>query len=221
LRGEIVITDRRLRFGNEVNNGPGARLSDEIDDQDRIGGANGYQGQLELMDPVLDPLTAYNVWVDINNGPFEAGVTTGDTYSIHVQKASGGPRTTILADYAADRDPVGATDTGLTLPDLDSLAIIGRASHSTTLNLLFDDLYLSHGAYLATVPRAFGFSVPVSGAPPSLAVGRSGGQVEITYGGGTLESATAANGPWTDVVGATSPYRANTDGTQRYFRVRQ
>jgi len=221
LRGEIVLTDRRLRFGNEASNGPGARLSDEIDDLDRIGGVNGYQGQLELMDPALDPLTPYNVWVDIHNGPFEAGVSTGDTYSIHVQKASGGARTTVLADYAADRDPVGVVDTGLTLPDLDSLAILGRASHSGTQNLLFDDLYLSQGGYLTTVPRAFGFSVPVSGVPPTLAVGRSGGQVEISYAGGSLESAAVATGPWTEVVGATSPHRANTDGTQRFFRVRQ
>lgn len=221
LRGEIVLTDRRLRFGNEVNNGPGARLSDETDDLDRVGGANGYQGQLELMDPALDPLTAYNVWVDINNGPFQAEVTTGDTYSIHVQKASGGAKTTILADYAADRDPVGAIDTGATLPDLDSLAIIARASHSTTQNLLFDDLYLSQGGYLTTVPRAFGFSIPVSGAPPSLSVSRADGQVAITFGGGTLESAASATGPWSEVAGATSPFRANADGAQRFFRVKQ
>ena len=221
LRGEIVLTDRRLRFGNEANNGPGVRISDEIDDLDRLGGANGYQGQLELMDPALDSSTAYNVWVDIDNGPFEAGASTGDTYSIHVQKASGGARTTILAQYAADRDPVGTTDTGLTLPDLDSLAVLGRASHSATQNLLFDDLYLSRGGFLATVPRAFGFSVPVSGEPPTLAVRRVGGQVEITYGGGTLESAGAPTGPWTGVAGATSPYRADAGGAQGYFRVKQ
>ena len=221
LRGEIVLTDRRLRFGNEANNGPGARISDETDDLDRLGGANGYQGQLELMDPALDLLTPYNVWVDINNGPFEAGASTGDTYSIHVQKASGGARTTILADYAADRDPVGTTDTGLTLPDLDSLAIIARASHATTQNLLFDDLYLSRGGYLSTVPRAFGFSVPVSGEPPSVSVRRAGAQVEIVYGGGILESAATPKGPWSEVAGASSPYRANADGAQRYFRAKQ
>lgn len=221
LRGEVVITDRRLRFGNETSNGPGARLSDEMDDLDRVGGAYDYLGALELFDPPLDPETAYNVWVDINNGPTEPGVSTGNTYSIHVQKASGGARTTIITDYPADRDPVGAVDTGATLPDLDSLAIIARASHSTTQNLLFDDLYLSKGGYLATVPRAFGFSVPVSGQPPSLAVGRAGAQIEISYAGGTLQSAQVPTGPWTDVAGASSPYRANTDGTQRYFRVRE
>ncbi len=221
LRGEIVLTDRRLRFGNETSNGPGARLSDELDDQDRLGGAYGYQGAIELMDPVLDPLTAYNVWVDINNGPPEEGISTGDTYSIYVQKASGGARTTVLVDYPADRDPVGATDVGLTLPDLDSLAIIGRASHSATQILLFDDLYLSKGGFLATVPRAFGFSVPVSGQPPTLSVGRSGAQIEISYAGGTLEAALVPTGPWADVAGASSPYKANTDGSQRYFRVRQ
>jgi len=221
LRGEVVLTDRRLRFGDENSNGPGARISDEMDDLDRIGGANGYQGALELMDPALDQNVAYNVWVDINNGPFQPAVSTGDTYSIHVQKASGGARTTIISEYAADRDPVGATDTGLTLPDLDSLSVLGKASHSTTQNLLFDDFYLSHGAYLSTVPRAFGFTTPVANDPPSLAVRRSGAQIEITFAGGSLESATSAAGPWAAVAGAASPYKSNTDGAQRFFRVKQ
>lgn len=135
LRGEVILTDRRLRFGNESNNGLGVRLSDQQDDLNRLGGVNGYQGTLELFDPALDELQAYNVWVDVNNGPFvtanpDQGITgsTGDTYSVHVQKVGGAARTTIIQDYAADRDPVGVADTGFTLPILDSLAIIARAS---------------------------------------------------------------------------------------------
>ncbi|MCK6499869.1 MAG: LamG domain-containing protein, partial [Nitrospira sp.] len=69
LRGEIVLTDRRIRFGSDVNNGPGARISDEQDELVRLGNANGYQAPLELFDPPLDPMTAYNVWVDVDNGP--------------------------------------------------------------------------------------------------------------------------------------------------------
>ncbi len=228
LRGEVVLTDRRLRFGNEINNGPGVVISDEQDDLDRLGGANGYQGLLEFFDPPLDAMAPYNVWIDVHNGPFvnpnpdtgEPG-STGDTYSIHVQKDGGGARTTILQDYAADRNPVGQADTGFTLPILDSLSILGRASHSTTKNLLFDDFYLSKTGFLTTVPRAFGATTPVPGTAPTLGVQRSGSQVQITYAGGSLESAPAANGPWDAVAGATSPYNASTDGTQRYFRVRQ
>ena len=55
--------------------------------------------------------------------------------------------------------------------------------------------------------------------PPSLSVSRSGSDVIITFTGSLL-SAPAITGPWTDVVGATSPYTTPATGAARYFRAR-
>ncbi|MCC7373352.1 MAG: LamG domain-containing protein [Verrucomicrobiales bacterium] len=222
VRGEVVLTDRRIRFGSDVNNGPGARITDEQDELVRLGNANGYQAPLELFDPALDVETTYNVWVDINNGPLSTeAATTGDLISIYVQKASGGARTAVLQDFAADRDPVGIADTGFTQPYLDSLAIFGRTTQSATQNLLFDDIYLSKTGFLTTVPRAAGFTTPVAGENPSVAIQRSGTQVTITFGGGVLQSADAATGSWVDVSGATSPLSVPTAGAAKFYRVKQ
>jgi Concanavalin A-like lectin/glucanases superfamily len=46
----------------------------------------------------------------------------------------------------------------------------------------------------------------------------SGGQVVVTWPAGTLLSATSVGGPYTTVVGATSPYTNNPVG-QKYYRV--
>ena len=59
---------------------------------------------------------------------------------------------------------------------------------------LFDDFYLSKSGYLTTVPRAYGMTTPVA-APPTLSIGLVGGQIEITWSGGTLESSTRARRP--------------------------
>ncbi|MBX3747790.1 MAG: fibronectin type III domain-containing protein [Verrucomicrobiae bacterium] len=48
-----------------------------------------------------------------------------------------------------------------------------------------------------------------------------GGNVVITYATGTLQSAPAVTGPWTDVAGASSPYSTAPTGDGTYFRVRQ
>jgi hypothetical protein len=55
---------------------------------------------------------------------------------------------------------------------------------------------------------------------PTLAIGRQAGNVVITYTG-TLQSADAITGPWTDVVGASSPYSTAPSAAQRYYRSRQ
>ena len=40
-------------------------------------------------------------------------------------------------------------------------------------------------------------------------------------GGGTLQAATAVNGPWQDVTGATSPYTLKPTGTSMFGRIKQ
>ncbi|MBX3744820.1 MAG: LamG domain-containing protein [Verrucomicrobiae bacterium] len=226
IRTLVGVTDRRLRFGGDVNNniGPAAIISDEWGIGPMVGAVFGFQSPVDFYDPVLDELTPYNVWIDIVNGPFPADQSsTGDTFTIHVQRDGGPARTTILENYVSDRDPIGQADIGFTGRHLDSLVIGGRAAHSTTRTVLFDDVYLSKSGFNATVPRAFGYSEPVMPSTPAgLTVQRVGAEIDIAWTGGTLESAPAINGPWTPVAGAaTSPYRTTAEGAQRYYRSRQ
>ena len=51
-----------------------------------------------------------------------------------------------------------------------------------------------------------------------LAIVNSGDSYVITWPTGTLQSATNANGTFTNVVGATSPYTNSVVGSQRFYR---
>jgi hypothetical protein len=49
----------------------------------------------------------------------------------------------------------------------------------------------------------------------------SGGSAVLRWQSeGTIQGGGSLTGPWTDVVGATSPYSVSTTNTQRFFRVR-
>ncbi len=52
-----------------------------------------------------------------------------------------------------------------------------------------------------------------------LTITSSGNNVIIVWPTGTLQSATAVNGPYTDVGGAASPYTNSVSGTQIFYRV--
>lgn len=58
---------------------------------------------------------------------------------------------------------------------------------------------------------------------PVLTIHVSGTSVTISWNpaGGTLQSATSVAGPYSDVIGANSPYPTTLSGTQQYFRVKQ
>jgi hypothetical protein len=59
-----------------------------------------------------------------------------------------------------------------------------------------------------------------SGAPVTLTIQQSGANVVLTWGHGVLQSASDVQGPYTDVLGANSPYSTPAGGTQQFFRVR-
>jgi len=233
VRGQVALTDRPVRFGGDsgADIGPGAVISDEPGAGRQVGGYNGWQNPVELFDPALQPSTAYNIWVDIKNGPFNkdnsttppTNLGTGDTYSVHVAKDGTTQRTTIIANYAASRNPVGAADVGFTTPQLTRLILGGLGGHSTSTNLFFDDIYLSKTGYNTTVPRAFGFTVPVAETvkPPTLAIKRVGAELEITWSAGTLESSTALASGWTAVANAVSPLKVKPDAAMRFYRAKQ
>gem|GEM_PF-758306 len=56
-------------------------------------------------------------------------------------------------------------------------------------------------------------------AKPTLAVRKVATGIEVTYQG-TLQSAAAVNGPYTDVSGATSPHTSATTGAPKFYRAR-
>ncbi len=228
-RGTVALSDRNVRFGSDVGTsgndiGPGAVISDEAGIGLQIGGANGNNSAVDFVaDPILASQTIYDVWVDLKNGPFpEDSSSTGDTYSIYIQKDGSGSRTKVVTDYVSARGP-GAADVGFATKDLDKLIVGALTGHSTSTNLFFDDIYLSKTGYNSSVPRAVGFTTPIDEVTPSapgISVKVSGVQIEIAWSAGTLESASTVNGAWTPVSAAVSPYKANPDGVQRYFRVK-
>ena len=62
----------------------------------------------------------------------------------------------------------------------------------------------------------------VVAVPPTMSIQTSGGQAIISWNpaGGTLQSSTNVSGPYSDVLGATSPYTTSLNAaTQQFFRV--
>ena len=59
-------------------------------------------------------------------------------------------------------------------------------------------------------------------SPVSLSISQSGGNIQISWSGGSLQSAPTVNGPWAPVSGATvSPYQfAPQTGANQFFRVK-
>jgi hypothetical protein len=229
VRGVATLTDRNLRFGGDLNGGDlgtHVLIGDEWFVGDLIGANNGPEAQANYaLDPTLEKGAVYNIWMDVANGPFDAGdppANTGDTFTIHVQRDGGGARQTILSNQISDRDPVGDVLLGFTRTMLDKLAIGGRTGHSTEHTLLFDDFYLSQSGFLTTVPRPYGFTEPIPGdVDIILSISMEENQIQIIWEGGTLESASQIDGTWTPVGGATSPHSVDPTGNELFFRVSQ
>jgi hypothetical protein len=233
VNGQVAVTDRRLRFGNEVggNVGPGALITDAQTPTFRyVAGYTGWPAVLDIgpfENPEIVADKAWNIWVDFNNGPFQydntqdppVAINTGDLYSIHVAEDGSAERFTVFSDEIASRNPIGQADTGFTTKDLDRLILGGIAGHSTSTNLYIDDIYLSKEGYNSTVPREFGFSTPIVEAdPPMMDIQLIGSDISITWDRGVLESTDAIGGSWAPVPGATSPYTPTIEGTQRFYR---
>jgi hypothetical protein len=61
---------------------------------------------------------------------------------------------------------------------------------------------------------------PPPPSAPALAVARTAGGLKLTFTG-TLQSADAVTGPWTDVAGATSPRDVTATGGMKFYRTKQ
>ncbi|HRY48174.1 MAG TPA: sugar-binding protein [Candidatus Paceibacterota bacterium] len=55
---------------------------------------------------------------------------------------------------------------------------------------------------------------------PNISIAKTEAGISITFTG-TLQSADAVTGPWTDVAGATSPYAVAATGNQRFYRAKK
>jgi len=151
----LGFSDKGIRGWGDANGdiGPGVSFQNPAGDL-QIGAFNGYGSALELATFPLQTQTVYNVWIDFSNDP----IATGDKYSVFIAKEGDANRTVLFTDYISSRNPNDTTLLGPTMPDLDGLVLGANTSGSI---VYFDDFYLSKSGYLATVPRAYGYSTPV------------------------------------------------------------
>lgn len=187
-----------------------------------LGARNGYQGN-NVSNPIdypAQPLrenSVYNVWIDVSNNNMNEYMP--DIFSVYIQKVGETGRTLLFQDYSSDRDffyvePV----LGGMLPNLDKLVVLGN---NGALSALFDDFYLSKGAYNATVPRAYEFTGP-AGPLPALQIVWSGAQLDITWTEGVLQEASSPTGEWADVTGAAPPsYKVTPTAGTKFYRTRR
>jgi len=168
-----------------------------------------------VQQPALEASVVYNVWVDITNAPIAD--LASDIFSVHVQKEGGAPRTVLFQDFVSDRDLFFVDPVlGGILPTLDKLVVMGN---SATLSAVFDDFYLSKGAYNSTVPKPYGVSQP---PPGPVSVTWVGNQLQISWTNGTLQSAPNVTGPYVDVPGnPSSPLLVTPTGERTFYRSRQ
>jgi hypothetical protein len=64
-------------------------------------------------------------------------------------------------------------------------------------------------------------SVSFVSAPVRITIQTSGNQVQLIWAGGLLQSADVVTGPYTDVVGATSPFNVSPTAARKFYRVRE
>ena len=63
---------------------------------------------------------------------------------------------------------------------------------------------------------------PVTAPPGPLTIARSGADVTLSWpGSAMLQAASVINGPWADVVGATSPYPITPAQAQQFYRLKR
>lgn len=126
--------------------------------------------------------------------------TDPDFRPVHIELLSNGK---VSMDYK-DVRIFNGVQTGFTPPYSGGKFVFGARTGGANENAWIDDLVITS---LLPVPE----------------VTLSGGNATITWVGNTsiLQSAPTVLGPWTDIVGATSPYSVTPSAAQAYFRLRQ
>ena len=146
-----------------------------------------------------------------------------------------GPRTGISTNEAGRFEGGVVSLAGIPAGGQASYAVFGAAGGVDYTGSHIQDLYqglspvftTATGADAASaVPLAEWFDgvtlIPVTSWPlllaPSLRIVRAPGSAVVIIYQGTLQSATSAGGPYTDVAGATNPYTVPAGGPAMFFR---
>lgn len=213
------LTERPIRFNGDFNGnvGPYLRLerAGEGSTIDLLA-RNGVGGSYDPFPDAIQAGTAYRVWIDADNRPFDvqAGVQNGgDHFTVYAQKEGAATRTVLFQDYVSDRDAVNIDPTfgapGVSLTHL-FLAAIGANQGTNTV--MFDDFYLSSNGFNTStpvlvssfvkveVPKDIKFSAPAfDRISNSFTVGWSSSS-GAKY---SVEKSSAVTGPWAEVASVT------------------
>ena len=150
------LTEKPIRFVGDFNNdaGPIVRLTKEPGfGPITLNARNGVGNEYTIGDTVLDFGGVYNIWIDVENRSND----DGDVYSVYIAEEGQAERTVVFENFVSDRNPAGTVDLGKPKPDLMSLLVMSSGLNAGLGNLLFDDLYVSIGKFLDTVPVASAF----------------------------------------------------------------
>lgn len=212
------LTDRPARFvGDFANNiGPYLRLEKPAASITNITllAPDGVGAAWVVASNTLAYEKIYNVWIDVTNDT----IASNDLFSVYVQEQGATSRTLLFRDLRGDRDPV-ADETGPVQPTLNKVFFALMNLNQGQDNLLIDDLFLSRGEYLDTVPTApgaFAQNILLS-EPGSVSGGFTfswNSQAGVTY---TVRAKANLADPWQILAtnypagGATGPVTSYTD----------
>ncbi|MSU22167.1 MAG: LamG domain-containing protein, partial [Pedosphaera sp.] len=232
----VGMTDAPIRSSGDLNTsvGPFVRF-EKFDGEDTIAvqGRNGIGGSFDPAPVTLDFGAIYNVWMDIQNDPIE----TGDVFTVYIQKQGASARTLLFDKYISDRAPQGNDQAlGAATPDLTSLFVSAPGGGQGVNAVMFDDFYLSRGAFVNTVPVPPSTFLKVD-APKEIKIASTAFDVvnkafTLTWGSAagvkySVRKADSVTGPWTDVAtnlssaGSTTSYTDKpASGAISFYQVR-
>jgi hypothetical protein len=76
--------------------------------------------------------------------------------------------------------------------------------------------------YMAGVSNQLSFTNTVAPSHPTLSFTvQPGSKLALSWSQGNLQGTTNLSGPWTNVIGATSPYTNTPSGTEEFFRLKE
>ncbi len=217
-----------------------------IDDLNAGAPANGLTAvfQLRIGEGTVPPADGFSfAWAnDIGNGPFgEDGSGSGLVVSFDSFDNGGGEAPAVDVRY--NGTPVGPSvkvPASFYNTQGEYVPVIIRVETDGTLDVVYNSEVIFYNlqlpGYKAPVGARVGFGARTGGlnevcmldniqiggvaSGPLLNAGLVNGKVVITFEG-TLEAADTANGPYTPVLGATSPLTVDPTGPQKFYRARQ
>jgi len=147
---------------------------------------------------------------NIPSPSFPRDLSLNHPYIVVTRYVSGTAETKLWINPSSEASQsVSATDNLLTA-NVNSIGL--RQDTGIGTNYL-DNLIISGSAFADVIPTV---------VAESLQFGLSGGNLVLTWTNPllALQSASTVDGPYTDVVGAVSPYSAPLDSDQKYFRLK-